>query len=114
MSAKPLPSKPKGPVLEIPKDLEPVYVNMVRIAHAPSEIVFEFAQYFPGSPKARVKARVVTSPLSAKLFHRALSENLAKYETTYGEIAVPGDKALTEYSKLFRPMDSSEGDEEQE
>ena len=105
--------KPQKPVLEIPENLEPLYVNLVRIAHAPSEFVFEFAHFFPGNPKARVKARVLMSPLSAKLFQRALAENLAKYETVYGEIMIPGDKALAEYSKLFRPSGPQEGDQEE-
>lgn len=98
------------PMLEIPENLEPVYANLVRIAHAPSEFVLEFAHFFPGNPKARVKARVLMSPLSAKLFQRALAENLAKYEAAYGEINIPGDKALAEYSKLFRPSGSQEGE----
>ncbi len=102
------PNKPRQPTLHVPPNLEPVYANLVRIAHGPSEIVMEFAHIFPGNPTARVKARVVMSPLSAKLFHRALSDNLSKYETAYGEIQVPMDKQLQEYSKLFKPTDPSE------
>jgi hypothetical protein len=97
------PAQPGQPVIEVPEGLEPLYANMARIAHAPSEIIMEFAHLFPGSPKARVKARLVMTPLSAKLFFRALGENLAKYESTFGEITLPGDSALAEYSKLFRP-----------
>lgn len=95
--------RPRKPNLQVPPDLEPVYANVVRIAHAPSELVFEFAHLFPGSPNARVRARVVMAPLSAKLLHRALTENLNKYESTFGEIEIPVDKSLAEYSKLFRP-----------
>jgi Protein of unknown function (DUF3467) len=102
------PPKPPQPVIEVPEDLEPVYVNMARIAHAPSEIILEFAHVFPGSPKARVKTRIVMTPMSAKLFFRALGENLTKYERNFGEIPVPGEASLDEYSKLFRPPDSSE------
>ena len=104
--------KAKRPSLEIPKDLEPVYVNLVRIAHAPSEIIFEFAHIFPGNPVARVKTRLVMSPLSAKLFHRAMAENLAKYEANYGEITVPVDQSLAEYAKLFRPSGAPDDDGE--
>ena len=104
--------KPTRPTLVVPQDLEAIYVNLVRIAHAPAEMIFEFGHAFPGNPRARVKSRLLMSPLSAKLFHRALTENLAKYENTYGEIAVPGDKVLEEYSKLFQPPEASgEGDE---
>jgi hypothetical protein len=40
------------------------------------------------------------SPLGAKLFHRALTENLAKYEAAFGEINVPGNTTLADH--LFR------------
>jgi hypothetical protein len=107
--------KPTRPTLVVPQDLETTYVNLVRIAHAPSEMVFEFGHAFPGNPRARVKSRLLMSPLSAKLFHRALTENLAKYENTYGEISVPGDKVLEEYSKLFQPPEATgEGDEKEQ
>lgn len=112
MSASTPPAnRPRQPTLQVPADLEPVYANVVRIAHAPSEIVFEFAHLFPGSPNARVRARVVMAPLSAKLLHRALTENLAKYEANFGEITIPVDKSLVEYSKLFRPGEPGETDE---
>jgi hypothetical protein len=54
MSASP--PKPAGyqlPPLEIPPDLEVEYVNLVRIAHSPSELVFDFAHLLPGNLPAR-------------------------------------------------------------
>ncbi|NUM43642.1 MAG: DUF3467 domain-containing protein [Anaerolineales bacterium] len=102
----PLP-QPPIPSMEVPKDLRPVYSNMARLSHMPAEIVFDFALKVPGPENAQVMARVVMSPLSAKLLHRALTENLAKYEAMFGEIRIPGqntdDKTLEEYTKLFRP-----------
>ncbi len=91
------------PSIEIPKELNPVYANMVRIAHMPSEFVIDFALKVPGNQPARVMAQVLMSPLSAKLFHRALTENLSKFENTFGEIKIPGESSLDEYAKLFRP-----------
>jgi hypothetical protein len=42
------------------------------------------------------------SPLGAKLLHRALSENLARYESAFGEIKLPGESStLADF--LFRP-----------
>jgi hypothetical protein len=73
----------------------------VRISHSPSELVFDFAQLLPGATTVQVRSRVVMSPLGAKLFFRALEENLAKYEAGYGEIALPGDTTLAD--QLFRP-----------
>ncbi|HJS29885.1 MAG TPA: DUF3467 domain-containing protein [Anaerolineales bacterium] len=108
---KPDPSPPHPqPEIEVPEGLEPIYVNVARIAHAPSELILEFAHVFPGSPKAQVKSRLVMSPMSAKLFFRALGENLARYEGRFGEIALPGDASLAEYSKLFKPPDTPKGD----
>ena len=102
----PQPSKPKLPPLEMPPDLETEYVNMVRIAHSPSELVFDFAHLLPGGGPARMTSRIVMSPLGAKLFHRALSENLAKYEAAFGEINVPGNTTLADH--LFRPLNNPE------
>jgi hypothetical protein len=78
-----------------------VYVNLVRIAHSPSELVFDFAHLLPGVQTAQVRARVVMSPLGAKLLYRALAENLSRYETAFGEIRIPGETSLADY--LFRP-----------
>jgi hypothetical protein len=42
------------------------------------------------------------SPLGAKLLHRALTENLARYEAAFGEIKIPGESGtLADF--LFRP-----------
>lgn len=97
---KPSPGK-KLPPLEIPPDLEPLYTNLVRISHSPSEMIFDFARILPGSTQAEVKTRVLMSPLSAKLLHHALGENISKYESNFGVINVPGTSSLAEH--LFRP-----------
>jgi hypothetical protein len=81
--------------------MDAIYVNLVRIAHSPSELIFDFAHLLPGTTPAQVRARVVMSPLGAKLFHRALTENLSRYEAAFGEIKVPGAKSLADF--LFRP-----------
>ena len=92
---------PAFPPIEVPADMDAEYVNLVRIAHSPSELLFDFAHLLPGSAPARVKTRLVMSPLAAKLFYRALGENLARYEAAFGEIQVPGQKSLADF--LFRP-----------
>ncbi len=91
---------PTFPPLEFPPDLEIEYVNLVRIAHSPSEIVFDFAHLLPGNQTARVQSRIVMSPLGTKLFFRALGENLSKYEAAFGEIKIPGGSTLAD--QLFR------------
>ena len=99
------PPRPKGfklPPLEVPPDIEVEYINLVRIAHSPSELVFDFARLLPGGGPAKVSSRIVMSPLGAKLFQKAISENLAKYESAFGAINVPGDATLADH--LFRPQ----------
>jgi hypothetical protein len=87
--------------LEVSPDQEAVYSNQVLIAHTASELVFSFAQMLPGSSNAKVKSQVMMSPIGAKLFYRALGENLSKYETNFGEIKLPGGISLAEH--LFKP-----------
>ena len=96
-----LPTPPPSPSLEIPSGLDIVYANLARISHSPADIVLDFAHILPGEIKATVKARVLMSPLSAKLLMRALAENLSRYESAFGEINVPTNSTLAE--NLFRP-----------
>lgn len=97
------PHQPSGKQikLEVPQDMEAIYSNQVLIAHTPSELVFSFSQMLPGNSTAKVKTQVMMSPIGAKLFYRALGENLAKYETNFGEIKLPGTSTLADH--LFRP-----------
>lgn len=92
-----------GIPLEIPAGVDAVYSNLVRISHSPADLVMDFARIIPGSgPAARVMARVLMSPVGAKLFYRALGENLARFEAAFGEIQLPGGhSSLAE--DLFRP-----------
>ena len=90
-----------GPKIHIPEGMEPAYSNLARITHSPADMVIDFAQMVPGEANATVRSRVVMTPLSAKLFLRALAENIARYEATFGEINVPNNSSLAE--NLFRP-----------
>ena len=90
------PKTPVSPTLEIPQGLDTVYCNLARISHSPADIVIDFAHLLPADTTARVKARVLMSPLSAKLLLRALTENLARYEAAFGEIKFPGGSSLAE------------------
>jgi hypothetical protein len=86
--------------------MEPAYANLARISHSPADIVIDFAHILPGETSANIRSRVVMSPLSAKLLLRALTENVARYETTFGEIPVPSNSSLAE--SLFRPPHTPE------
>ncbi|MBI3359764.1 MAG: DUF3467 domain-containing protein [Chloroflexi bacterium] len=93
--------KPPGLAVELPGNLEPVYSNTAIITHSASEIIVDFARVMPNVPKAKVYARVVMTPMNAKLLLRALGENLSKFEGTYGEIKLPEGFSLADH--LFKP-----------
>ena len=92
----PKPQPPAGPQMEVPAGLDPIYSNLARISHSPADIVIDFAQILPGEVKAGVRARILMTPLSAKLLLRALTENLARYEAAFGEINVPHPSTLAD------------------
>ena len=107
----PPPPPPPGPSLEVPEGLETVYSNLARIAHSPADLVIDFGQILPGETRAKVRARVMMSPLAAKLLVRALTENLARYEATFGQINMPGNPSLADH--LFKPMNPPEPPKEE-
>ena len=92
--------------MEIPAGSEPQYTNLVRISHSPAELVFDFAQLVPYTQTANVVSRLIMSPVGAKLFLRALTDNLAKYEASFGEIALPSSGTLA--NDLFRTIQPPE------
>jgi hypothetical protein len=85
----PAPNRPGRKVnLELPVDLEAIYSNFVMLTHSPSEVVLDFARLLPRAPKAKVHARVIMTPMNAKLLHKALGEHLTKYEERFGEVKI--------------------------
>jgi len=73
--------------IELPEELDQgVYSNLAIVNHSPTEFVVDFISMMPGMPKAKVKSRVVLTPQHAKRLIGALSENLKKYESNFGEI----------------------------
>ncbi len=108
-----MPANPRITIsLEVPPDLQTIYGNLARISHSPADIVIDIAHALPGETKAVVRTRVVMSPLSAKLFYKALGENIGRYEAVFGEIAVPVNSSLAE--NLFRPFKPPEAPPEKE
>ena len=62
-------------------------------------MIIDFARVLPNIPKAKVYARMVLTPMNAKLLLKALADNLGKFEKQYGEIVIPTNLA----DQLFRP-----------
>jgi hypothetical protein len=107
----PRPKNAKLPQVQLPADLQIEFANLVRISHTPAELIFDFAQMLPGGQPPQVSSRIIMTPLGAKLFHRALSENLAKYESVFGTVQIPGDYSLADH--LFRsPPENQKPDED--
>lgn len=65
---------------------EGTYSNLAIITHSNAEFVIDFIRVMPGVPKAKVKSRILMTPQHAKRLLRALSENVAKYESLHGDI----------------------------
>jgi hypothetical protein len=88
------PSRPAPQNLQIAIDEaegQGVYANLALITHSHSEVIIDFARALPGLPKAKVHARVILTPYNAKALHRALGENLSKFEAQHGTITLTGD-----------------------
>ena len=102
MTSEPKNPAPGVPPMELPDDLEPVYTNLARISHTPSELAVDFARILPGQRKIPVLVRVLLSPVGAKLLLRALAENITRYEAAFGEIRLPGESGLA--NDLFKSV----------
>ncbi|MEW6040701.1 MAG: DUF3467 domain-containing protein [Elusimicrobiota bacterium] len=66
-----------------------VYCNLAMIGHSETEFILDFIFIQPQSPgKAKVRARVITSPQHIKRLFAAIEDNIKKYEQKFGEIKV--------------------------
>lgn len=76
--------------VELPKDkAEGNYSNFTIISHSGAEFIIDFAKVMPGAPKAVVQSRVIMTPIHAKTLLYTLQENIAKFESKFGEIKLP-------------------------
>lgn len=96
MSEKSEPDAPAGNkpsskkvMIDMPKELGAVYANLAMISHTPVEVVLDFAQLLPRSPRGRVMSRIIMTPMHAKMLQRALAQNVKNYESKFGEIRLP-------------------------
>jgi hypothetical protein len=65
---------------------EGTYSNLAIITHSNSEFVIDFVRVMPGTPKAKVKSRILVTPQHAKRLMKALQDNVAKFEQLHGPI----------------------------
>ena len=82
-----IPEQPGQLNIEISEEVsEGTYANLAIITHSHSEFVIDFVNVMPGTPKSKVKSRIVLTPFHAKRFMKALVENINKFEATSGTI----------------------------
>jgi hypothetical protein len=87
------PAAPAGaPQIQIDVDdatAQGAYSNLVLINHNENEFVLDFAYIQPSAPRARVRARIISSPRHTKRLLRALEHNVRRYEERFGKIEEP-------------------------
>lgn len=62
------------------------YANFAVIAHSANEFFIDFVSVAPNMPQAKVQSRIIMTPENAKNVLFALRDNIAKYESMFGEI----------------------------
>lgn len=73
--------------IEISEEMaEGQYANLAIITHSHAEFVIDFVNVMPGTPKSKVKSRLIMTPQHSKRFMKALRENIERFEESHGEI----------------------------
>ena len=73
--------------IEISEEVaEGSYANLAIITHSHAEFVIDFVNVMPGTPKSKVKSRIIFTPMHAKRFLKALEDNVNRYEAANGGI----------------------------
>ena len=81
------PQQPNHLNIEISEEVaEGHYSNLAIITHSHAEFVIDFVNVMPGTPKSKVKSRVILTPQHAKRFMKALTEYVNRFEQLNGKI----------------------------
>src|SRR3954468_15436950 len=81
------PQQPNQINIEISEEVaEGSYANLAIITHSHAEFVIDFVNVMPGTPKRKVTPRIISTPMHAKRFMKALEENVTRYEEAHGTI----------------------------
>mgnify|MGYP002778705134 CR=1 FL=1 len=73
--------------IEITEEIaEGQYANLAIITHSHAEFVLDFVNVMPGTPKSKVKSRLIMTPQHTKRFMKALMENISRFEDAHGDI----------------------------
>ena len=84
------------------------YSNLAVISHSPNEFFIDFITVAPNMPQAKVQSRIIMTPENAKNLLFALSDNVKKYEKTFGEIKhrVPANAPKTGNGGIPNPFEA--------
>ncbi len=81
------PEQPNQLNIEISEEVsEGEYANLAIITHSHAEFVIDFVNVMPGTPKSKVKSRIILTPFHAKRFMKAMIDNVKKFEAANGTI----------------------------
>ncbi len=73
--------------IDLPEDkADGSYSNFTIVSHSGAEFILDFARITPGIPKAKVKSRIIMTPIHVKSLMKTLQDNIQKYETNFGKI----------------------------
>lgn len=73
--------------IEISEEVaEGQYANLAIITHSHAEFVLDFVNVMPGTPKSKVKSRIILTPQHAKRLMNAMRDNIDKFEAANGPI----------------------------
>ena len=68
------------------KERQGQYSNLVMVHHNVEEFTLNFIYIFPNGQQGKLLTSVIVSPAHAKRIHRALAENISRYEAQFGPI----------------------------
>lgn len=114
MSEQDLPNDQPAPgqqriTIDMPKELTAVYANVAFISHTPAEMILDFAQVLPRTPRGKILSRIIMSPMHAKMLHNALAQSIGNFERQFGEIRLPTHLA----DQFFRFPQQEGGDKDE-
>ncbi len=88
---KPPPQQPAQSVqLQVDMDdtlAQGVYANLAGVTHSETEFILDFLFLQPNQPKAKLRSRIISSPVHTKRLLAAIADNVRKYEERFGVIA---------------------------
>jgi hypothetical protein len=98
-----LPEQPGQLNIEISEEVsEGTYANLAIITHSHAEFVVDFVNVMPGTPKSKVKSRIILTPFHAKRLMKALVENINKFAFTLSKTSNVSPDITTSFTSFIK------------